>query len=80
MVVFLPPILGQVFGASEKDCTKYRSNHLIILSPKLHSDSNSLSTSCAWLVDRLLYNSSGFELKEFRADDGNGYETWVLTK
>lgn len=67
-----------VFGATEEECTLFRSDHVI----QLQGSSNYLA-SCSWIVDRLLYNGSGFEVKSFDWEDGyysDDQYVWILTK
>jgi hypothetical protein len=49
-----------VFGESEKGCVAYKTNHLMIIG-QYSGDVG----GCNWLVDKLLYNGSGWHLSGY---------------
>jgi hypothetical protein len=48
------------FGETEKGCVSYHTNHLMIIG-QYEGDVG----GCNWLVDRLLYNGSGWHLSGY---------------
>lgn len=69
-----------VYGETEQECTKFRSNELI----KLEVRGTYAIGGCDWLVGKVLGNNSEFKFADHTQfyNDGIGttIETWVLTK
>lgn len=55
-----------VFGETEKGCVAYKSNNLIIIG------GDNKVGQCYWLVDKLLYNGSGFHISGYVYQPGGG--------
>ena len=58
-VIYISLIIAKAFGETEDQCINYSSKHLIIIGMKNNID------GCNWLVDKLLYNGSGFHVSGY---------------
>jgi hypothetical protein len=82
-------VIVMVFGETEKGCVAYKTNHLMIIG-QYQGDLG----GCNWLVDKLLYNGSGWHLSGYASQpqtyigggsSGGGgtiyeFEKFVMTK
>jgi hypothetical protein len=78
--MFTLPLMMAVYGATEAQCVRYSSSELIIIASGYGQDFG----GCDWLVDKLLWNNSGFKVDQYDFSPSNGYsyryESFVLTK
>lgn len=77
VVIYISFAIAHVFGESERECVNYKTNHLLMISTV--GDNN----GCNWLVDKLLWNSSGFHVSGYAESLGAhdvSFQTFVLTK
>lgn len=80
-VIYISLIIAKAFGETEQECTIYSSSHLKVLGI-INLRFISSTNGCDWLVDKFLYNGSGFNISGYQlgGDKSQSYQTFVLTK
>lgn len=80
-IVIIVLLIPLVHGETEKNCINFSSSHLVILSQRSQASFFDID-GCDWVVDKLLYNGSGFHLDKYEMGQGrvSDFQRFVLTK
>lgn len=59
-VIYISLIITKAFGETEQNCIQFQTNHLLIIGSFVTYGGIYEHNGCNWLVDKLLWNGSGF--------------------